>query len=121
MSVFNKGIWEDVSTQLPPQVTEPGYAGDFVAEIVGDGMFYGQPDAEAQKFLRQISVAWENFLQAPTQITLRSNITSADGILLAPELLEDPVELINYLSPKLYAGEITQSVRMPAQDIKSII
>ena len=84
-------------------------------------MFYGQTDAEAQKFLRQISVAWEDFLQAPTQITIRSNITNADGILLAPELLEDPVELINYLSPKLYAGEITQSVRMPAQDIKSII
>ncbi len=121
LSVFNKGIWEDVSIQLPPQVTEPGYAGDFVAEIVGDGMFYGQPDAEAQKFLRQISVAWEDFLQAPTQITIRSNITNADGILLAPELLEDPVELINYLSPKLYAGETTQSVRMPAQDIKSII
>ena len=98
LSVFNKGIWENVSIQMPQQFTELGYAGDFIAEIVGDEMFYGQPDAESQKFLRQMSTAWEDFLLAPTQITLRSNIANADGVLLAPDMLEDPVELINYLS-----------------------
>ena len=84
-------------------------------------MFCGQPDAQSQKFLGQISTAWEDFLRSPTQITLRSNITNADVILLDPDVLEDPVKLINYLSPNIYAGEIRRSQLMPAQDIKSII
>ena len=121
LTVFNKGIWDSASIQLPAQFTQPGYAGDYVAEMVGSGMFYGQPDAQSQKFLGQISTAWEDFLQSPTQITLRSNITTADGILLDPDVLEDPAKLINYLSPNIYAGEIRRSQLMPAQDIKSII
>jgi len=121
LSVFNKGIWDSVSIQLPAQFTQPGYAGDYVAEMIGNGMFYGQPDAQSQKFLGQISTAWEDFLRSPTQITLRSNITNTGGILLDPDMLEDPVKLINYLSPNLYAGKIRRSEAMPAQDVKSII
>ena len=121
LTVFNKGIWENVSIQLPAQVTQPGFAGDFVAELVGDALFYDQSSVETQRFMRQVANAWEDFLAVPSQITLRSNITTSGGLLLEPDLLEDPARMINFLAPSVYSGTRLPQNAMPSQDIKAII
>ncbi|MEM6696506.1 MAG: hypothetical protein AAF626_17735 [Pseudomonadota bacterium] len=108
LAVENNGIWEAVSGELPPFISDPdGFAAieGGLREVLMDMVREGDPDAaalipEQEAFIDSLREAWPQFLESPEQLVLETGI-DGDTYIDVFAIEDDPAELFVTLQPKI--------------------
>lgn len=119
LAIENKGIWEAVSGELPPFVTDPASLGG-LSGMMREGLLEmareGNPDAstitdEQQAFLDSAMTAWEGFLANPESLVLETGI-DGDAYIDIYAIEDDPAELFYILQPTvaLVPARVTEAL-----------
>jgi len=120
LQIDNRGVWEEVSMQLPSEFSDPKLAGSAVRELI-DEFSYFLPGTIYQNFADQIELAISDFVANPSSLSISSNITKASGLEISSESFLDPEALISDLNLGVLSGSSRKDRKITGEMIGDIL
>ena len=120
LRIDNRGVWEQVSMQLPPEFTDPNLAGYSVRELSSE-FAYLLPETIYKNFSDQIEQAINDFVANPSSLSLSSNIKKPSGLEISDNTFLYPENLLADLNLELFSGAPDQDKRITGDMISDIL
>ncbi len=108
LTLQNNGIWESISSQLPPSFTTPGQAGIGIENLIITSLTDQLSPLLIEKIVNNTVPAIDKFVDNPQSLTLSSNRLPNQSIVIDSASLKNLERLVNDLQLTLLANELIQ-------------
>ncbi|MDF0594721.1 hypothetical protein [Psychromarinibacter halotolerans] len=116
LAVENKGLWETLSSVLPPPLTGEN-SGEALRDMIVGGLTGGAPEApsaEMTAFADSIVEVWPQFVANPQRLVLETGF-DGDVYVDIEALDDDPDEIFVLLQPQLALAPARVSSAVPVE------
>ena len=114
LTLQNNGIWEAISSQLPPAFTTPGQAGIGIESFIRTSLKERLSSVSIEKIIKNTVPAIDNFVNNPESLTLSVKGFANQSTEIDFDAFKNFEKIINDLQPTIYANKLIQKNR---QDI----
>ena len=118
--VENTGLWEVIASQLPPELNNPSSASLLILDFLQDnGPMV--PNQTLKQLYDQLPKVAEDFLENPTTLSINSNITAPQGLLIDQKNIYDLDGLLQQLNLEISAGTKNNLKSISGDTISAIL
>lgn len=101
LNFYNKGLWENAKQQLPPSFVNPDFLSLMIEEMVAPTATSILGIQLAEEFVSQTNTAAIAFLQNPSGLRIKTEISEGFPVNIDEELFSDPAQVYGKLKPRI--------------------